>query len=66
MNNSKFFSGFIIGTCIGAVYALFKGPRIVLRNKHRKMGVISILPTDSVQESLEQGKKLAQERLKGR
>lgn len=65
MENSKFFSGFIFGAIIGAIYGLFKGPRIGLKNQ-RKEGVISLLPADTVQESIETGKKLAQERLKGR
>ncbi|MCU0480224.1 MAG: hypothetical protein MUE54_03320 [Anaerolineae bacterium] len=64
-NNSKFFSGFIIGSLIGAIYGLVKGPRIALRNRHKE-GVIGILPADTVQDSIETGKKLAQERLKGR
>ncbi len=65
MENSKFFSGFIFGVVIGAIYALFKGPRFALKNQ-RKEGIISLLPADTVQESIETGKKLAQERLKGR
>ena len=63
MGNSKFFSGFIIGSVIGAIYGLFKGPRIALRNKNKE-GVISILPADTVQSSIEAGKKLAKDRLK--
>ncbi|MDZ4669626.1 MAG: hypothetical protein SH821_02045 [Phototrophicales bacterium] len=63
MDNSKFFSGFIIGTMIGAIYGLFKGPRISLRKTHKE-GVISILPANTVQDSIEAGKKLAKDRLK--
>ena len=65
MENSKFFSGFIYGVIIGAIYGLFKGPRVALKNQ-QKEGVISLLPADTVQESIETGKKLAQGRLKGR
>ncbi|MDX2075135.1 MAG: hypothetical protein SFZ02_01795 [bacterium] len=63
MENNKFFSGFIIGSVIGAIYGLFKGPRIALRNKNKE-GVIGILPADTVQSSIEAGKKLAKDRLK--
>ncbi|MCL4253413.1 MAG: hypothetical protein KJ043_06505 [Anaerolineae bacterium] len=63
--DSRFFSGFIIGSLVGAIYALVKGPRIALRQQ-KKEGVIGILPTDSVKESIEAGKNLARERLKSR
>lgn len=61
--DSRFFSGFIIGSLVGAIYALMKGPRIALRQQ-KKEGVIGILPADSVKESIEAGKDLARERLK--
>jgi gas vesicle protein len=63
MDNSKFLSGFIIGTIIGAIYGLFKGPRISLRNTHKE-GVIGILPANTVQDSIEAGKKLAKDRFR--
>lgn len=61
--DSRFFSGFIIGSLVGAIYALVKGPRIALRQQ-KKEGVIGILPADSVKASIEAGKDLARERLK--
>lgn len=63
--DSRFFSGFIIGALVGAIYAFFKGPRIALRQQ-KKDGVIGILPVDSVKESINAGKDLARERLKSR
>lgn len=63
--DSRFFSGFIIGSLVGAIYTLVKGPRIAL-HQQKKEGVIGILPADSVKESIEAGKDLARERLKSR
>jgi gas vesicle protein len=61
--DSRFFIGFIIGSLAGAIYGLLKGPRIAL-HQNKKAGVIGILPADSVKESIQTGKELAQERLK--
>lgn len=67
MRNSgcHFFFGFLIGLIGGATYALFKAPRIVLRQP-KKEGVISLLPANTVKESIQAGKNLARERLKSR
>ena len=63
--DSRFFSGFIIGSLVGVIYTLVKGPRIALRQQ-KKEGVIGILPANAVKESIEAGKDLARERLKSR
>lgn len=64
LDNSKVFAGFRLGLLIGALVALFKAPRIRLRDDaDGGKGIISQMkPADPITKSIAEGKEAARRR----
>mgnify|MGYP001133755182 CR=1 FL=1 len=64
LDNNKVFAGFRLGLLVGALVALFKAPRIQLRDgADGEKGIISRMkPADPITESIAEGKEAARRR----